>query len=339
MVSKHQWSCMSGGNPKSRTLTDQLVDLRTECESLRSQNALQNKEMQIHESELTELKKQNAEIKNENTALIEKNKFLSAHSKNYNELKDKLDTMNSTNISLNTTINTYKQAVQDIENKNKQLIQTLRLLTNKTSQSEIENASNKKEIDQHKQKHSHQNTIITQLQDDLDILQSQLTTIQTQRQQIPVVEDEKDIHLPALPDLEMPTEIRARRTLPDTLNVFGDTTMFSQLTQLESIPDEPATPITAFMMQRLTRSIDSIHSHSPLATGGVYNEIENMHKEVSKGLFPELEQVKKECQMQKQQIKRQLNIIKQLKAKNVRLIKRLTTGRNSCNYIFDFFDS
>eukprot|EP01084_Bolivina_argentea_P182839 315587_1 len=302
---------MSAYRTKSRSLSDELIDVNTENERLKSQNSLHREEIEIHKTELEDSKKIIEELKHENDLLKEKTESLTQHLKHYNDLRNRLDTMYHTNIHLNSQINKFKQHIQQYENTNKQLSETVQLFERRTTQHETENALNKKEIGNHRENSLKQKELITELQDELETLQSQLISVQTYDTNI-FVEDEKDF--------EIEIEPKFRRKTMEEKQLFGQTMAAalyenSNKTRSDSI-----------------WSVQSQYTNMQIHQSGSYI----IRNEIYEDLVTKYELLEKECKEQKQQLHKQMNIIKQLRGVNTKLGKRLSKDSKRC-YIFDLF--
>eukprot|EP00483_Globobulimina_turgida_P003233 UN03238 len=219
-------------------LSLELVDLKTECDSLKSQLILSKEEIQIHKSVIYDLKQTNDELKIENNSLTEHNQLLTYHLKCYHELKDCLNAMNNANTHLNADIDKFKQHTKRFENQRNELTQEVEVYRLESSQQEISNEMNQQQIANCKQIESEQNEIILQLQHAVQTLESQLNSFKMVPNAIAIDEEKTQQTLPYMPQLNA-----ARKSIT-------------------KIPFAPNTPITKNM--RYTPDIDSFGSYEDL---------------------------------------------------------------------------
>merc|ERR1712228_537905 len=104
-----------------QTLEEKLTDLNTECASYKSQLYILKKEIEIHLSEICQLKDSNDSLKNQNESLKNQNDDLRTRQESFQQLSSTLDEMNNTTIDLQMCLDLKKEESSLLEDENMKL--------------------------------------------------------------------------------------------------------------------------------------------------------------------------------------------------------------------------
>eukprot|EP01084_Bolivina_argentea_P153822 268188_1 len=157
---------------------EQLTDLSTECVSLKSQLTYTQEEISILKSEDSELKETNDNLTNQNSLLEETIQQISGKLNTFKDLSDEFAEINSKNIGLKNQIKNLQQQIKNYESENKKLHQQIDEYKLKLVQNDFNNQSKSKLIENYKKTQLQQSLKIQELQDEIQILKTQLTQLQ-----------------------------------------------------------------------------------------------------------------------------------------------------------------
>eukprot|EP01084_Bolivina_argentea_P035603 66019_1 len=176
----------------STKLEETLMDLNTECESLKSQLTHSKKEIEIHKSKNLALNETNEDLTNQNTSLGDKVQQLTTQLNALKDINSTFDELTSKNDSFKKNIKNLEQNIKHYESENKQLKQQLEEYKLKLSQNDRSNENKKVIIDSHKQTESKQSVKIEELEDKIQILETELS-----QQTYPHLEEDMKLHIPS----------------------------------------------------------------------------------------------------------------------------------------------
>eukprot|EP01084_Bolivina_argentea_P078130 141755_1 len=165
----------------SNKLEDQLEDLSTECESLKSQIAHFQKTAQINISEINRLKEENEQLKSENNSLTEKANEITyeLNTAQWQTMKDKIDELTNENATIKNNMNQLKQTIKNKELENERLKKLVDEYQSESVQNLHKYETKNKLINNHKQIQLQQNTKIKELSDQVEVMEYKLNEIQS----------------------------------------------------------------------------------------------------------------------------------------------------------------